>query len=92
MIVHESSYKRWLQKQGVGSKDRVADSAASYISYLRSVSSLLGEAISPEILSDEGDVERILRRIRGMRADNTVRNYGSAMRQYVAMVEAGAHP
>jgi hypothetical protein len=92
MIVHESSYRRWLQRQGVGAKDRVASSPASYISYLNSVSNLLGEDISPDSVSSEPDVRRILARLSGLRAENTINNYGSALRQYVAMVVAGAHP
>jgi hypothetical protein len=92
MIQHESSYRGSLQRQGVGARDNVASSPASYVSYLNSTSTLIDEPISPENLSSEADVERIARRIAGMRAPNTLRNYQSAMRQYVAMVSAGAYP
>jgi hypothetical protein len=92
MIKHESSYRRWLQQQGVGARDNVASSPASYVSYLNSTSKLIGKPISTEILSSEADVERIARQIAGMRAPNTLRNYKSAMRQYVAMAKAGAYP
>jgi hypothetical protein len=89
MILHESAYYRWMHKQGVGRNDRVASSPASYVSYLNSVGRLLGTDISPRILSREEDVLRIARRLEGQRAENTIRNYKSAMRQYVAMVAAG---
>jgi hypothetical protein len=89
MIVHESSYLRWIQQQGVGNNDRVASSPRSYVSYLNSVSELIGSDMSPAVLHTEENVLGIARRLEGKRADATVRNYKSAMRQYVAMVEAG---
>jgi len=92
MIVHESAYKHWLQRSGVGKKDQVADSRASYVSYLRSVSNILGEDVSPATISSHEALERIFRRLTGARSPNTLRNYRSALRQYLAMVEARAHP
>ena len=92
MIVHESSYRIWLEVRGVGAGDRVASSPASYVSYLRVVSELLGEDLSPDNLADDADVLRILAQIRKLRSTKTIRNYGSSLRQYVAMVQAGAHP
>lgn len=89
MIKHESAYLRWIQQQGVGKNDRVASSPRSYISYLNAVSELLGRDISPEILSSEQDVLAIARTLKGARADATLRNYQSAMRQYVSMVQTG---
>ncbi len=89
MIVHEGSYLCWIEQQGVGVNDRVASSPRSYLSYLHSVSELIGSDISPAVLRTEDDVLRIARRLKGKRADATVRNYKSAMRQYVSMVEAG---
>jgi hypothetical protein len=89
MIVHEAAYYHWIQQRGVGVNDRVASSPKSYVSYLNSVSKLVGSDISPSLLSSEEDVLRIARFLDGKRADATVRNYKSAMRQYVAMVEAG---
>jgi hypothetical protein len=88
MILHENQYYRWIQEQGVGLKDKVASSPDSYISYLNSVSKLLGTDISPAILSTEADVTSIARRIETLQAPGTIRNYKSAMRQYVAMVKA----
>ena len=92
MIIHESSYRRWLAARGVGDRDRVASSPASYVSYLNSVSDLLGEDVSPTLVSNEADVQEILARLDGLRSSNTIKNYGSALRQYAAMVQAGAHP
>jgi hypothetical protein len=92
MIIHESSYRRWLAARGVGDRDRAASSPASYVSYLNSVSDLLGEAVSPTLVSGEADVQDILARLDGLRSSKTIANYGSALRQYAAMVRAGAHP
>jgi hypothetical protein len=92
MITHESSYRLWLERRGVGSKDRVSSSPNSYVSYLRTVARLIDREISPEILFDERGVRRIMAQLEGHIAPNTIRNCGSAMRQYVAMVEAHAHP
>lgn len=91
MIVHEPAYRLWLQRRGVGQKDRIADSRASYVSYLRSTSEIIGEQISPALVSSERDVQRVVRRLSGTRSPNTIRNYTSALRQYAAMIEAGAH-
>ena len=88
MIQHEDLYIDFIGQRGVGSKDRVASSPASYVSYLRSVSRLLGSDITPEVLRSELDVRGIARRLDGKKAPKTIRNYNSAMRQYVAMVEA----
>lgn len=85
-IEHETRYREYIQEQGVGSNDLVASSPNSYVSYLRSVSQLLGETISPALLNCEENVEQIADRLKGNRAKNTIRNYKSAMRQYVAMV------
>ncbi len=86
LIEHETRYRAYIQEQGVGDKDLVASSPDSYVSYLRSVSRLLGAPISPELLHCENNVEEIANRLKGNRAQNTINNYKSAMRQYVAMV------
>ncbi len=88
MIHYETKYLDFISRQGVGAKDIVASSPASYVSYLNSVSKLLDSDITPAILRTEGDVRGIARRIAGKRSENTIRNYCSAMRQYVAMVRA----
>lgn len=88
MIHYESLYLDFISSRGVGSKDVVASSPASYVSYLNSVAKLIGSDIKPEVLRTERDVQSIGRRISGKRAENTIRNYCSAMRQYVAMVES----
>ena len=92
MIFHKGEYYAWIESRGVGSNDLVASSPDSYVSYLKSVSKLIGKDISPELLSTEEDVERVARSIKGLRAPKTITNYKSAMRQYVAMVRAGIQP
>lgn len=87
LIEHEARYLAFIQEQGVGDNDQVASSPRSYLSYLRSVALLLGVPISPELLHCEEDVENIASRLQGTRAKNTINNYKSAMRQYVAMVQ-----
>lgn len=88
MIVHKKQYYEWIQQQGVGINDKVASSPDSYISYLNRVSELLRQDISPDILSTEDDVLAIARKLEGRKAPGTIRNWKSAMRQYVAMVKA----
>ena len=44
-----------------------------------------------QVLNSDEDVLRIAQMLEGKRADATLRNYKSAMRQYVAMVNAGTH-
>jgi hypothetical protein len=89
MIRFKSQYYAWIESRGVGSNDLVASSPDSYISYLNSVSELIGDDISPSVLSTEQDLERIVLRIAGRRSPKTINNYKSAMRQYIAMVQAG---
>ena len=88
MIDHESLFLDFIAQRGVGSKDVVASSPASYVSYLNSVAKLIGRDITPALLRGESDVLKIARSLSGKRKENTIRNYRSAMRQYVAMVEA----
>jgi hypothetical protein len=87
LIEHESLFLAYIANRGVGSKDVVASSPASYVSYLNSVVKLIGRDITPTILRSELDVRNIARSISGKRKENTIRNYCSAMRQYVEMVE-----
>ena len=68
LIEHETRYRAYIQEQGVGDKDLVASSPDSYVSYLRSVSRLLGAPISPELLHCENNVEEIANRLKGNRA------------------------
>ena len=88
MIVYQSQYYAWIEARGVGSNDRVASSPDSYISYLNTVSKLIGKDISPSILSTGQDIERIAQSIEGEKAPKTINNNKSAMRQYVAMVNS----
>jgi hypothetical protein len=91
MILHKNQYHTWITARGVGSNDLVASSPDSYVSYLNTVSELIGKDISPTVLSSEDGIEEIARSIKGRRAPKTITNYKSAMRQYVAMVQAGFH-
>ena len=93
MIQNERRYLEFIRQRGVGTNDQVSSSPDSYVSYLNSVSRILRIDITPDLLHHEGDVTRIMNEIRGEQADGTIRNYGSAMRQYVAMViEHGLGP
>ena len=88
MILHKELYLEFISKRGVGENDRVADSRLSYISYLNSVSRLIGRDIGPDILKAEADISRIKVELDGQRAPSTISNYCSAMRQYIAFVES----
>lgn len=87
MIQHKDRYLKFLERRGVGSNDRVASSPDSYLAYLNGVSALTGADITPLTVRSEDDVRAILAEVRGMRAEKTLSNYRSALRQYVAMVE-----
>lgn len=87
MVVEYSElYLTYIERKGVGYRDQVADSRKSYISYLRSVSRLLGATITPDLLRTHDDVENVARRMEGLASPATIRNYRSAMRQYSDMV------
>lgn len=88
LIDHKNLFLDYIAHKGVGSKDIVASSTASYVSYLNSVAKLIGRDITPTLLRSKSDVDNIAKSISGKRKENTIRNYCSAMRQYVAMVEA----
>jgi hypothetical protein len=86
MIQYEQQYLDFISARGVGLNDRVASSPKSYVSYLRSVSKLLAKDITPSLLRSEQDIGNVRNIIEGQRAPNTIRNYCSAMRQYIAFV------
>ena len=79
MILHKSQYYAFIESRGVGSNDLVASSPDSYVSYLNTVSELIGNDISPAVLSSEADVEKLARSIAGQRAPKTINNYKSAI-------------
>tara|TARA_B110000037_G_C16893579_1_gene413199 strand:- start:30 stop:299 length:270 start_codon:yes stop_codon:yes gene_type:complete len=87
MIKNERKYLEWIEKKGVGSNDRIASSTKSYISYLNTVSKLIGEEISENNLFNENCVEMISKKLKGLRSDKSISNYKSALRQYSRMVE-----
>jgi hypothetical protein len=51
MILFKDEYYTWIESHGVGSRDIAASSPDSYISYLNTVSELVGKDISPALLS-----------------------------------------
>lgn len=87
MIKNERKYLAWIEKNGVGSNDRIASSTKSYISYLNTVSQLIGEDISEKNLYNENCIDVISRKISGLRSEKSISNYKSALRQYLRMVE-----
>jgi hypothetical protein len=87
MIKNERKYLESIEKNGVGSNDKIASSTKSYISYLNTVSKLIGEDISEKNLFNENSVEMISEKLKGLRSDKSISNYKSALRQYVKMVE-----
>lgn len=88
MIKYEIKYRGYIKAKGVGSNDRVGDSVKSYISYLNSVSRHLNITISPETLSSEIDIVNLSNKLKRKVSDKSIKNYGSAMRQYVSMVKS----
>ncbi len=90
MIQHQYNYEAYIKANGVGSNDKVADSCRSYISYLNSIQKHLDMCISAQSLSTESDIYNISERLTNLNtlSDKTIKNYGSAMKQYVAMVSS----
>ncbi|MGH9871605.1 MAG: hypothetical protein ACRD9S_03955 [Pyrinomonadaceae bacterium] len=89
MIRHQKHYLEFIQQEGVGEHDVVADSRKSYVSYLNSVSDKLEIEIGPGTAGKQADVEHLVRMLqdRGV-AKKTISNYKSALRQYVKMIES----
>ncbi|MDK2779641.1 MAG: hypothetical protein KYX62_18515 [Pseudomonadota bacterium] len=88
MILHQSQFESYLKAAGVGSRDSVADSVKSYISYLNGVSKHLDIEVSPKTLRSNTDIAKLEKSLQGKVSDKTIQNYKSAMRQYVSMVES----
>jgi len=66
MIEYQKEYVQWLMNKGVGNHDKVASSPASYVSYLKSVSQRIKSNISPANLSSDGQIDSMLRELRGI--------------------------
>ncbi|OBT15486.1 hypothetical protein A9264_13075 [Vibrio sp. UCD-FRSSP16_10] len=64
MISQQQQYIAYIKANGVGSKDKVADSVKSYLSYLESVQRHLGITISADNLSSDQDIASISERLR----------------------------
>jgi len=88
MIKYQAEFEGYIRDNGVGSNDRVADSVKSYVSYLNSVSKYLGISINAKVLSSENDIDILSDQLTktGKVSVKTMKNYRSAMRQYVNMV------
>ena len=87
MIKNEANYFQWLEQNGVGKKDNVASSPKSYISYLNTVSQIIGEDISEKNLYSENCIFAMEEKLKDARSAKSISNYKSAMRQYVKMVQ-----
>jgi hypothetical protein len=87
MIKNEGKYLEFIERNGVGKNDLVASSTKSYISYLNTVSKLIGEDLSEKNLYDENCVNEIANRLKGLRSEKSISNYKSALRQYVEMIK-----
>lgn len=86
MIKNEQKYLRWIENNDVGKNDNVASSTKSYISYLNTVSKLIGDDISEKNLYNEKCVIEIANKLIGLRSPKSISNYKSALRQYTNMV------
>jgi len=87
VIFFEKEYREFIQRQSLG-----ADTVDSYVSYLKSVSRIIDQDITPQLLRSERDVERIRAQIEDKRPAGSIANFRSAMRQYVAFVEEFDQP
>ncbi len=87
MIKYHDEYEKFIENEGVGSNDKVASSIKSYISYLNGVSKHLDISIEPTTLKTMGDIESLSSQLKGKVSDKTIKNYGSAMKQYIKMIK-----
>ncbi|OCH14720.1 hypothetical protein A6E05_03270 [Aliivibrio sp. 1S165] len=86
---YEEEYKLYLkERSNVGSKDVVASSISSYVSYLRAVEEHLDIQINPSSLSSTSHEHGFVRELtkQNVVSNKTIANYRSAMRQYMNMV------
>ena len=88
MLEHVDEFRSHCRDVGVGSRDKVADSITSYVSYLERASRIASEAINPATLRREQDLTRIASKLTRAGVNRrSVNNIKSAMRRYVGMVE-----
>ena len=86
-IKYENEYKKFIIKEGVGANDKVASSPDSYISYLRSVSKLINQDISPSLIQNEASINIIIEKLNKKRAQKTLKNYRSALKRYLSFAQ-----
>lgn len=86
MIEFEKEYINFIIKNGVGKNDKVASSVKSYISYLNSVGKHLDIRINSNNLRTQNDIEILSLQLKGKVSIKTIKNYISAMKQYIRMV------
>jgi hypothetical protein len=86
MIKYQREYEKFIIERGVGSNDKVGDSIKAYISYLNMVSKHLNKDINPKTLNSMKDLELLSAQLTGKVSLKTIKNYGSAMKQYIKMV------
>ena len=86
MIKYEDEYKIFIIENGVGKNDKIADSVKSYISYLNSVCKHLNIIIEPNNLRTQHDITKIALKLNGIVSNKTIKNYESAMKQYINMI------
>ena len=86
MIILSNEYKKYIVQAGVGRNDKKASSPNSYISYLQSVSVLIGKDISPDLISNKKDIDSIMKEVEGQKAPKTLNNYRTALNRYLEFV------
>jgi len=88
MVEYLDKYQSFIKIKGVGSNDIVSYSVESYVSYMNSVSTHLDISVGPKNLSTEHDITSLSGCLSksGKVSEKTIKNYRSAMRQYVRMV------
>ena len=89
MIENCEKYKKFIKACGVGSRDKVANSINSYVSYLKTVSRYLDIPINSETLASIDDPENLSKKLEETSlSKRTINNCRTAMRHYVSMVKS----
>lgn len=86
MIQFLEEYEKFIRDNGVGANDKVASSIKSHILYLNGVSRHLNISIGPKTLNNMNDIGSLSSQLTGKVSPKTITNYGSAMKQYIRMV------
>jgi site-specific recombinase XerD len=92
IVKNLKGFKDYITINGVGQNDKVANSVNSYVSYIKHVAEHSGVDVTSDSLKNDEDINYFISelKISGKVSNKTIKNYVSAMKQYVKMVQENA--